>query len=106
MLTGMHIEHEICQSSFQSSACVPINREPCAGEFGSAFEIEDPELLAKFPMRFRREIKDWRRPPTTNLHIFLGRLPDRHRGVRKIGNPYQHFAEPRVILFRGFLQSL
>ncbi len=63
MLFGMHVEHEVRESALQLRAHVPIHGEAAAGDLHRTLEIQNPQLLAQFPVRLRSETELARRSP-------------------------------------------
>ena len=52
----MQVEHEADQSSLEPRARAHVNGEACAGELGGAFQIENAESLAQFPVGLGGEV--------------------------------------------------
>ena len=53
----MQVEHEADEGALEARACAHVDGEARAAELGGAFEVEDAELLAEFPVRLWGEIE-------------------------------------------------
>ena len=96
VLAGVEVEHEVGESAFETRAQRPVDGEARAGEFGGAFEVEDAELLAEFPVRLGREIELGRSAPAAGFDVVGLTLADGHAVIRKIRKGCQNFAQAGV----------
>src|SRR5688572_10430956 len=86
VLPGVQIEHEIDQGASESSTRSDERCEPRARNLGPALEIDDPERRPEIPMRLRRERERAGRAMPSDLDVVGRALPNRHAGVRDVGN--------------------
>ncbi len=54
VLLGVHVEHEADERALEPRACAHVDGEARAGELGGAFEVENAEGFADFPVRLGR----------------------------------------------------
>ncbi len=106
MLAGVQIEHEVGQRPLQLRAQIPVHGEARAGKLGGAFEIENSQLLPKFPVRLGREIEFRWRAPAPDFDIVFRGLADRHAFVGQVGNAGQDVLQTGFEICGGFLQLL
>src|SRR5882757_3476236 len=85
LLLSLDIEHPRDQRAFESRTRAAQDIETRPGEFHAAIEIDDPEILAEFPMRKRLERGELERRPFGFYYAVVGlAVADRHIGARNI----------------------
>ena len=57
VLLGVHVEHEADERTLEARAGAHVDGKSRAAELGSAFQIENAELLAEFPVRLGGEVE-------------------------------------------------
>ena len=87
MLARVQVEHEVHQRAFELRAEIPVDSEAGARDLCSAFEIENAQLLAQFPVRLGSEVELRRRAPAANLHVVFFALADGNAVVGRLGMP-------------------
>src|SRR5882757_7824235 len=85
LLLSLDIEHPRDQRAFEPRTRAAQDIETRPGEFHAAIEIDDPEILAEFPMRERLERGELERRPFGFYYAVVGlAFADRHIGARNI----------------------
>jgi len=84
MLARLNVEHELREGAMQMRKRAAQQAEPRAGELRSSSEVEHPERFPKIGVILGFEIEDGRRSDAAHLDVFLRRLADRHRRMRKV----------------------
>ncbi len=100
----MHVEHEADEGTFEAGARTHVDGEARTAEFGGAFEVEDAELFAEFPVRFWGEVEVRLFAPGFDREIvFLG-FAGGDFIAGEIGNAREGKAHLFVESGRGFVQ--
>ena len=68
---GVRIEEEVDEGALQTGAGATENGEAATGELVAALEVEDVEVGAQIPVRFKVEVEHARGAPTTALDVLV-----------------------------------
>ncbi len=93
MFAGVEVEEVIDERAFQPCAESLEEDEAAARNFGRRFEINQAELRADFPVRFRLEIEGRRFANDSFDAVLLRAVADRHRVVVDVGNAEQEVGQ-------------
>ena len=63
VLAGVEVEHEVGDGALEAGSLAIVDDEAGAGDFGGAFEVEDAEAFADFPMGEGGEVEGAGRAP-------------------------------------------
>src|SRR6266481_2604576 len=102
MLSGVQIEHEVCQCALQLCTQIPIHSKARSGEFCCPLQIEHSQLLAQFPMWFCLKAELRRSSPTPHLDVVVLAAPPGNARVRQIGD-LRHHATQLLFELRCYL---
>ena len=89
VLPGVQVEHEGDEGALEAGACAHVNRKARARELGGAFQVEDAEGFAEFPVRLWKKIKNWLLAPDLNRFVILIRFTNWNFIANKVGNARQ-----------------
>ena len=100
----MQVEHEVDQRPLQPRARAHVHGETRAGELGRAFEIENAERFADFPVRLGRRSRIAALAPGLDGHVVGFGDADGNFVAGEVGNAGQRQAQLLVERGRGLVE--